>query len=259
MRVTGVDLNHVEIPPIAAIARLNPRIYDITICRVRTDEGLEGIGESAVYVLSVEGRARLEAQAAAYVGQDPLAVDPFAQEDLFECAFLDLQGQALGWPVWRFFGPRVRERVPVSYWSSAMPAAETAAEAEARPPAGVHQPQTQGPHPQHRRDRAPHEGGGGTRVHRRRRPEHQLRPRPHRRPPWRPSWSPFGTVANFEDPIPKENLDSYRLLREKTHIPVAMHIGVPQGRRPCRGADVLAAPQGRVRRLPDPRRPGPWR
>jgi L-alanine-DL-glutamate epimerase-like enolase superfamily enzyme len=39
----------------------------------------------------------------------------------------------------------------------------------------------------------------------------------------------------------KDNLDWYRLLREKTPIPIAMHIGVPQGHRPCRGADVLAA------------------
>ena len=50
----------------------------------------------------------------------------------------------------------------------------------------------------------------------------------------------IGTVANLEDPMLKDNLDWYRLLREKTSIPIAMHIGVPQGQRPCRGADVLA-------------------
>jgi L-alanine-DL-glutamate epimerase-like enolase superfamily enzyme len=39
----------------------------------------------------------------------------------------------------------------------------------------------------------------------------------------------FGTVANFEDPVLKENLDWYRLLREKTHIPIALHLGAPSG------------------------------
>ncbi len=52
---------------------------------------------------------------------------------------------------------------------------------------------------------------------------------------------PFGTVAVFEDPVLKNNLDWYRLLREKTHIPIALHIGVPQGHRPCQAGDVLAA------------------
>jgi L-alanine-DL-glutamate epimerase-like enolase superfamily enzyme len=54
---------------------------------------------------------------------------------------------------------------------------------------------------------------------------------------------PFGTVSVFEDPVLKNNLDWYRLLREKTHIPIALHLGAPQahGGRPCRGSDVLAA------------------
>ena len=51
----------------------------------------------------------------------------------------------------------------------------------------------------------------------------------------------FGTVSNLEDPILKDNLDWFRLLREKTSIPIAMHIVVPQEKRPCRGTDVLSA------------------
>ena len=39
----------------------------------------------------------------------------------------------------------------------------------------------------------------------------------------------FGTVANFEDPVLKDNLDWYRLLRQKTHIPLALHLGGPEG------------------------------
>jgi muconate cycloisomerase len=52
---------------------------------------------------------------------------------------------------------------------------------------------------------------------------------------------PLGTVANLEDPVLKDHLDWYRLLREKTSIPIALHIGSPQGGIPCRASDVLAA------------------
>ena len=36
-----------------------------------------------------------------------------------------------------------------------------------------------------------------------------------------------GTVAVFEDPMLKNNLEWYRMLREKTHIPIALHLGAP--------------------------------
>lgn len=38
-----------------------------------------------------------------------------------------------------------------------------------------------------------------------------------------------GTVAVFEDPMLKNNLEWYRMLREKTHIPIALHLGAPTG------------------------------
>jgi L-alanine-DL-glutamate epimerase-like enolase superfamily enzyme len=239
VKVTRVDLYHVEIPPIAAIARHTPKIYDITLCRVVTDEGLEGIGETAVYTLPEAGRAALEAQAAAYVGQDPLSVDAFAQQDLFECAFLDLQGQALGLPVWRFFGPQVRDRVPVSYWSSPMPAAETAAEAEAGRRLGFtnHKLKARSHNIVETIDLMRRAAGHDYTVGVD--PNTEFR-HVHTAACLAAQLEPFGTVANLEDPVLKDNLDWYRLLREKTTIPIAMHIGVPQGRRPCRGADVLA-------------------
>lgn len=122
MKITQVELYEVEIPPIPPIARYHPKIYDITLCRVQTDEGMEGWGE-------YQGTKSTE-QADAYVGQDPLAIDPFAQPDAFTCALLDIAGQAYGIPLHRFFGAQVRERVPVSYWSCHMEPHETAAEAE---------------------------------------------------------------------------------------------------------------------------------
>ena len=131
MKIREVELFQVKVPLIPPIARVNPHIYDITICRIRTDEGIDGIGESAVYSLRPAEKAALEAEAAGFVGKDPLTLDPFAQTGLFECALLDIKGRAYGIPVSQFFGPRVRDRVPVSYWSCPMEPADTAAEAEA--------------------------------------------------------------------------------------------------------------------------------
>ena len=44
MKITQVDLYEIEIPPIPPIAKYMPKIYDITLCRVQTDEGIEGWG-----------------------------------------------------------------------------------------------------------------------------------------------------------------------------------------------------------------------
>ena len=103
---------------------------------MQTDEGLEGIGESAVYHLGGQGRAAVEERVRAYVGKDPLSMNSFAEPGLFACALLDIAGQAYGIPVHRFFGEKVRNRAPVSYWSCPMEPHETAAEAEAGPRLG---------------------------------------------------------------------------------------------------------------------------
>ena len=76
MKIAQVDLFEIEIPPIPPIAQYSPKIFDLPICRVHTDEGLVGLGEAAH-----GNSSAFAAQAAAYTGQDPLALDPFAQPD----------------------------------------------------------------------------------------------------------------------------------------------------------------------------------
>ena len=70
MKITGVDLYEVEIPPIPPIAKYVPKIYDITLCRVQTDEGIEGWGEY------LGTRSTHEGTAQSYIGQEVLALDP---------------------------------------------------------------------------------------------------------------------------------------------------------------------------------------
>ena len=222
MKITQVDLYEVEIPPIAPIASYFPKIYDITLCCIRTDEGLQGWGE-------YQGtKSAQEQKAAALVGEDPLALDPFVQPDAFCCALLDIAGQAYGLPLHRFFGAQVREKVPVSYWSCHMEPHETAAEAEVGARLGFSN------HKLKARSwdivetvRLMKEAAG---------PEYTIGVDPNTEFGLLPAAArlaaelePLGTVAVFEDPMLKNNLEWYRMLREKTHIPVALHLGAPAG------------------------------
>lgn len=220
MKISQVDLYEVEVPLIPAIAKYFPKIYDITLCRMQTDEGLDGIGECH------GTRASLEAKAASYVEKDPLALSPFDEPDPFQCALLDIAGKAYGIPVHRFFGARLRDRVPVSYWSCHMEPEETAAEAERGAKLGFNN------HKLKARSwdivetvRLMKEAAGpdytvGVDPN----TEFRL---PHTAARLAKELEPFGTVSVFEDPVLKDNLDWYRLLREKTHIPMALHLGAP--------------------------------
>ena len=220
MKITDVDLFEVEIPPIPPIAKYVPKVYDLTLVRLRTDEGLTGWGEC-------QGRkASLEAGFAAFAGEDPLGLDAFSQPDPICCALLDIAGQAWGVPVHRFFGAKVRDRIPVSYWSCHMEPAETAAEAEVGASKGFTNHKLKArPWDIVETVRLMKEAAG---------PEYTVGVDPNTQFV-QPSAAarlaaelePFGTVANFEDPVLKDNLDWYRLLREKTWIPQALHLGSP--------------------------------
>ena len=222
MKITSVELFEVEISPIPVIAKVWPKIYDITLCRIRTDDGIEGIGE-------YQGKASvMKEKAATLVGGDPLALDPFSQGSPFECALLDIAGQAYGIPISRFFGARVRERVPVSYWSCPLEPAETVAEAEIGAKRGFTNHKVKArPWNVVETVRGIRESLG---------PAYTVGLDPNTQFE-QPSVAarlaselePLGIVANLEDPMLKNNYDWYRLLREKTFIPIALHLGDPRG------------------------------
>ncbi|NKB71442.1 MAG: hypothetical protein GKR89_30590 [Candidatus Latescibacteria bacterium] len=222
MKIKHVDLYQVEIPPIPPIARYFPKIYDITLCRIRTDEGLEGWGE-------YQGTsAASQKQAAALVDQDPLALDPFAQADAFTCALLDIAGQAYGIGLHRFFGTKVREQVPVSYWSCHMEPHETAAQAEVGAKLGFTNHKLKARSWDIVETVRLMKGAAG--------PDYTVGVDPNTEFALLPQAArlagqlePFDTVAVFEDPMLKNNLEWYRMLRQKTHILIALHLGAPAG------------------------------
>ena len=242
MKITQVDLYEVEVPLIPAIAKARVKIYDITICRMMTDEGIEGIGESAVYTLNDADRAALRAQADSYLGRDPLAMQPIGEPMLFECALLDITGQAYGIPVHRFFGPKVRDRVPVSYWSSPMEPEHTAAEAEVGARLGFTNHKLKARSWNIVETVRLMKAAVGADYTVGVDPNCEFR-HLHVATRLAEELEPFGTVSVLEDPVLKDHLDWYRMLREKTHIPVAQHFGAPQAKRdrPCQSGDVLKA------------------
>jgi muconate cycloisomerase len=220
VRIRSVDFFEIEIPPIPPIRKYVPKVYDITLVRVCTDAGLEGWGE-------YQGKpAACRAAGEQLMGLDPERLDAFAYPDALTCALADLCGQAWGVPVWRFFGQQVRQRVPVSYWSCPMEPAETAAEAEVGRGLGFTN------HKLKARSwnivetvRLMRAAAG---------PEYTVGVDPNTQFQYVPEATrlarqlePFGTVSVFEDPVLKGNLDWYRLLREKTVIPQALHTGSP--------------------------------
>ncbi len=222
MKISQVDLYEVEIPPIPPVAKYFPKIYEITLCRVLTDEGIVGFGEC-------QGKPeQFEAQAASLVGQNVLAIDAFSWPDPFACALLDVAGQAYGLPMYRFFGAKVRDRVPVSYWSCHMDPHETAAEAEVGKRLGFtnHKLKARSWDIVETVKLMKEAAGADYTVGVDPNTEFRL---PHVATRLAAELESFGTVANFEDPVLKNNLDWYRLLREKTHIPIALHLGAPSG------------------------------
>ena len=96
------------------------------IVKVHTDAGIVGLGETHRMRGGAEDEsvARLYQAAEALQGRDVLDFN-LARLELpvptdtgaFECAFYDILGKAVGWPVWRLLGGLAQRRIPVHYWA----------------------------------------------------------------------------------------------------------------------------------------------
>lgn len=90
------------------------------ICRVYTNEGLVGLAE---------GLGPPPADMERYIGHSPFEYIQDDESRWLMIAFYDLMAQALGLPVYKLFGPRVHDRMPIAYWSHSFPPALMASEA----------------------------------------------------------------------------------------------------------------------------------
>ena len=258
MRITACDIWTVVVPARAGTVNseeYGPATWDHVpkhIIRLQTDEGLYGIGETGRGV----GRSAVAEAAASLVGLDPLQIPlqevPIAigraegaatgrshegvhgnarinpAYDAFEMAVFDLVGRAVGLPVHALLGGKVRDRVAVDYWIGQMSpsdAARAAGEAKAR---GFHglKMKCAIDDPWEARVQAILDAAG---------PDFTLTLDPNERF-YRPveaiglarRLARFPTIAMYEDPVPKWNLDWYRQIRGAIDVPLALHLGNPR-------------------------------
>lgn len=200
------------------------------IYRVQTDEGLEGLGESyrGVNPQTVDGII------ASLIGSDPMRMNlrslPIAwsrEYDGFEAAIFDLVGKKLAVPAYQLLGGPFRERVEVDYWTGRRTTADAIRKAKEGHTAGFGGIKFKcnleddvvawaegirevcGPafsivlDPNCRFDR----------------PAEVMR--------FSRGLEQAGNIRCLEDPVPRWNLAWYRLLREKTLIPIALHVALP--------------------------------
>ena len=225
MKITDIEYRTVSIPFVPAIQEHWNMNYPTTLVWVHTDEGLTGLGESNALNSNITDQA--DAIAERYIGKNLWDIDLASESFVFQCAFYDLAGQALGVPAHKLIGEKYRDNVELAYWSPPMPAEATAAEAERAAKMGfrVHKLKARtanivetarliteacGPDFQIRVDPNTEFGDLETGL----RLARELMPY---------------NIEVYEDPIRFEDLSWYRRLREEVEVPVARHLGAPQG------------------------------
>jgi glucarate dehydratase len=200
------------------------------ILELETDEGLTGLGECGGGETAAAAIQRLSPY---LLGFDPFAIERLRQRigvvspNLFaaiEMAFLDLQGQALGQPLYQLLGGAVHPQVPFMYYLLRDEPAAMANEATAAVAAGFDTLYVKlGIHLEQDLEvvRTVREAIG---------PQAQLRIDPNE------SWT-IGTAARWfrrleqfdlelaEDPIPHQDFAGVRKLRASTSIPIGAQEG----------------------------------
>jgi L-alanine-DL-glutamate epimerase-like enolase superfamily enzyme len=220
VHITRIETMQVAVPYKAAIRKYRPTEHTdrpILLVKIHTDENIIGWGEGF-------RSQNIDALIPDLIGKDPLAINLAETEVPLACALYDIAGKALNVPAYRLIGAKYRDQVPVGWWSPHMEPEDTAREAEIGAKLGF--------------------------------TTHKLKARP-----WDivrqvelitkaagPNFSilidPNFTFESlpatikiarqieqynifcFEDPFPwMPNLAQYHLLRQKTDIPVAVHLG----------------------------------
>ncbi len=219
-----VDLPFKEVPARNNVREI-PHWSLCEICRVRLDDGTEGVGETLPYytwgAVSDEAVARCQ-------GGDPaqLMWDDSLGAGL-QMALFDAVAKKLQTPVWALLGKRLHDRVPVGWWAIDMPADDwirecrealasgyTTFKTKARPWFDLEDQVTRLVEtvPDHfRLDLDFNEFGLDAGI---------VRPLCRR-------LERFPHIAIWESPIPQEDVAGNRLLRETLRVPIAQHIGRP--------------------------------
>jgi muconate cycloisomerase len=264
MRITRILLNEVVVParpdsvnspeldrPLHQLAYAGRRSFEVqfdsipkVIIRAITDVGTIGLGEfyRGVSIDEITMSARM------LLGQDVLTLNlqslPMAEGriyDGFECAILDLVGKCLRAPLWLLLGGCYRNQVECSYWTGHRTTADAARKANEGLERGftcikfkcdLNDPVVDW-------CQAIRETCGA---------KFMVVLDPNRR--WQTVAATLqrsdqlyeiGNVACLEDPLPRWNLQEYRLLRSKCRVPIAVHVSLPYRELGQLPSDVICA------------------
>jgi len=121
LEITGVETTTVAVPFVPRMEVLNADLAKIpkVIIKVFTDEGLMGVGESYRGI----SEETVREHSSKIIGKNPLDLNlqelglPAVLDHVFEQAICDLAGKALKVPVYKLLGGAYRMEVPVSAWS----------------------------------------------------------------------------------------------------------------------------------------------
>lgn len=229
MKIKDIEIIHLDVPfhevPERAMARTHAGWHISEICRVTTDNGLVGYGETLPNY--TWGRVTPAAMERAK-GRNPFELmwDDSLGAGL-QMALFDVAGKAAGVPVYRLLGKKVRDWCPISWWAIDMSPEDFAREAQdavaqgytsfkqkARPWWDVYEQarQTCAVIPQNFKLDYDFNGqlvNAATAV------------------PILKELDKFPNMAIYESPIPQGDVEGNRRIRQQTRCAIAMHYGSP--------------------------------
>ena len=200
------------------------------IIRVHTDDsGIVGIGESHRGCPDDQMENAIQVMTGMEVSQIDLHALPIpmgAAYGALEMALFDIVGKSLGVTVARLLGAQVRDRVAVDYWTARRTPEDLARKAREGQALGFHGIKIKCAleDPNRERLQAVVDAVG---------PDFKVTVDPNCRFHLPCHTIAFAdalgdlrqSVAVLEDPVPKDNLDWYVMLRQQLQVPIALHLG----------------------------------
>jgi L-alanine-DL-glutamate epimerase-like enolase superfamily enzyme len=225
MKITQLEFRTVCVPFTSAIQEFWGWTYPTTLIWVHTDAGITGIGESNSLRSNITDRK--EELEKAYVGKDVYTLDVEQESFDIQCALYDIMGQALGVPVHKLIGKKVRDTVELAFWSPPMPPAEMAKEAERARGMGFRVHKIKAHRPRDTKEIVQRiTDVCGSEFLLRLDPNTQFHDLP---AALRIARSLEGyNIEVYEDPFLFEDMSDYRQFRAKIDVPVARHLGSPR-------------------------------
>jgi L-alanine-DL-glutamate epimerase-like enolase superfamily enzyme len=223
MRITELEV-HPILPPFhdfnaTAIARYHGRaIQSRTIYVLRTDTGLEGIGECWSTGSDPEQLRQR------YVGTDVFDWINSDKDLAINMALYDIMGKSLGVPAWKLMGIQVRSWIPVAAWTVAREPEAMAEEVRQAAAKGYHwikyhlgEVQNVIDQTEAMQEAAP----PGFKVHY----DFNANSEYYTMRPILAELERFPVAGRFEDVVRAEDEDGYRMLRETCKLPIIVHHG----------------------------------